>query len=138
MLAKWIVRNLAYRRGLNVTFAPKITVGRAGSGLHIHMRIMKDGHNQMLDKHGDISQLAKKAIAGMITLAPSLTAFGNTIPTSYFRLVPQQEAPTCIFWGERNRSALVRVPLGWAGSHILDKVAQSIPLKMAENRLHTM
>jgi len=45
----------------------------------------------------------------------ALTAFGNTIPTSYLRLVPNQEAPTRICWGERNRSALVRVPLGWTG-----------------------
>ena len=46
-------------------------------------------------------------------LAPALTAFGNTNPTSYFRLVPHQEAPTNICWGDRNRSVLVRVPLGW-------------------------
>jgi glutamine synthetase len=41
------------------------------------------------------------------------TAFGNTIPASYLRLVPGQEAPTKICWGDRNRSVLVRVPLGW-------------------------
>ena len=42
MLAKWVIRNLAYRNGLNVTFAPKITTGKAGSGLHIHMKLMSD------------------------------------------------------------------------------------------------
>jgi glutamine synthetase len=42
-----------------------------------------------------------------------LTAFGNTIPTSYLRLVPHQEAPTMVCWGDSNRSVLVRVPLGW-------------------------
>lgn len=46
-------------------------------------------------------------------LAPAITAFGNTNPTSYFRLVPHQEAPTNVCWGDRNRSVLVRVPLGW-------------------------
>jgi len=64
---------------------------------------------------GKLSTTAKKAIAGYLDLAPSLTAFGNTIPTSYFRLVPHQEAPTNICWGDRNRSVLVRVPLGWSG-----------------------
>jgi len=29
--------------------------------------------------------------------------------------VPHQEAPTSICWGDRNRSVLVRVPLGWLG-----------------------
>ena len=77
------------------------------------MRITKDGVNQMLDG-GVLSATARKAIAGMMTLAPSITAFGNTNPTSYFRLVPHQEAPTNICWGDRNRSVLVRVPLGWA------------------------
>ena len=30
MLAKWVIRNLASEEGLNVTFAPKITTGKAG------------------------------------------------------------------------------------------------------------
>ncbi|WP_279209630.1 glutamine synthetase family protein [Bacteroides nordii] len=113
MIAKWVIRNLAFSYGYNITFAPKITVGKAGSGLHIHMRIMKDGQNQML-KEGILSETARKANAGMMVLAPSITAFGNTNPTSYFRLVPHQEAPTNICWGDRNRSVLVRVPLGWS------------------------
>ena len=113
MIAKWVIRNLDYQYGYDITFAPKITTGKAGSGLHIHMRIMKDGQNQML-KDGILSETARKAIAGMMELAPSITAFGNTNPTSYFRLVPHQEAPTNICWGDRNRSVLVRVPLGWS------------------------
>ena len=112
-VAKWMIRNMDAAYGYDVTFAPKITVGKAGSGLHIHMRIMKGGVNQML-KNGVISDTAKRAIAGMMTLAPSITAFGNMNPTSYLRLVPHQEAPTNVCWGDRNRSVLVRVPLGWS------------------------
>ena len=113
MLAKWIIRNLGYQMGYDVTFAPKITTGKAGSGLHIHMRMTKDGRNQMLSG-GVLSEAARRMIAGMMDLAPSITAFGNKNPTSYFRLVPHQEAPTNVCWGDRNRSVLVRVPLGWA------------------------
>ena len=113
MIAKWIIRNLAHQYGYEVTFAPKITAGKAGSGLHVHMRITKDGHNCMLEG-SELSTTARRAIAGMMELAPSITAFGNTNPTSYFRLVPHQEAPTNVCWGDRNRSVLVRVPLGWA------------------------
>ena len=113
MIAKWMIRNLGYQLGYDVTFAPKITTGKAGSGLHIHMRIMKDGHNQML-AGGVLSESARKMIAGMMDVAPAITAFGNKNPTSYFRLVPHQEAPTNVCWGDRNRSVLVRVPLGWA------------------------
>jgi len=125
MIAKWVIRNLAYQYGYDITFAPKITVGKAGSGLHIHMRMMKDGQNQML-KDG-----VRKAIAGMMQLAPSITAFGNTNPTSYFRLVPHQEAPTNVCWGDRNRSVLVRVPLGWSAQ--TDMCALANPLESDSN-----
>lgn len=126
MLAKWVIRNLARRYGYDITFAPKITVGKAGSGLHIHMRLTRDGQNRML-ADGVLSETARKAIAGMMVLAPSITAFGNTTPTSYFRLVPHQEAPTNICWGDRNRSVLVRVPLGWAAGG--DMAALANPLE---------
>ncbi|MEG1555128.1 MAG: glutamine synthetase family protein [Bacteroidales bacterium] len=126
VIGKWIIRSLAYQYGLNVTFAPKITTGKAGSGLHIHTRIVKDGKNQMVTK-GKLNSIAKTAIAGYMTCASSLTAFGNTNPTSYFRLVPHQEAPTSICWGDRNRSVLVRVPLGW--THKNDMVAEVNPLE---------
>ena len=130
MIAKWVIRNLAYQYGYDITFAPKITVGKAGSGLHIHMRMMKDGQNQML-KDGALSDTARKAIAGMMQLAPSITAFGNTNPTSYFRLVPHQEAPTNVCWGDRNRSVLVRVPLGWSVQ--TDMCALANPLESDSN-----
>jgi len=112
VLAKWAVREIAYKHGLEVSFSPKIIVGHAGSGLHIHSRLVKNGENLMSNGKG-LTELAKKVIAGFLKLAPSLTAFGNTVPTSFLRLVPHQEAPTSICWGDRNRSVLVRVPLGW-------------------------
>ena len=130
MIAKWIIRNLANSYGYEVTFAPKITAGKAGSGLHVHMRIMKDGKNCMLE-NGVLSETARKAIAGMMELAPSITAFGNTNPTSYFRLVPHQEAPTNVCWGDRNRSVLVRVPLGWAAKSDMCRIAN--PLEADSN-----
>jgi glutamine synthetase len=126
VIAKWVLRTLAYKYGITVTFAPKITVGKAGSGLHIHTQLVKDGKNMMVE-NGNLSNVAKKTIAGYLELAPSLTAFGNTNPTSYFRLVPHQEAPTTVCWGDRNRSVLVRVPLGWR--NMIDMAADANPLE---------
>lgn len=114
VIAKWVIRNLAWKSGFDVTFAPKITTGKAGSGLHIHMRMVDaEGNNRMLGDDRRLSDIARRAIAGLMKLAPAITAFGNANPTSYFRLVPHQEAPTNVCWGDRNRSVLVRVPLGW-------------------------
>lgn len=126
MIAKWIIRSHALRKGLDVTFAPKITEGKAGSGLHIHFKIMKDGKN-MMTENGILSDIAKKSIVGILEHAPSITAMGNRVPTSYFRLVPHQEAPTSICWGDRNRSVLIRVPLGWTGE--TDMCSQVNPLE---------
>lgn len=126
LLAKWIIRTLAYQWGYDISFAPKITEGKAGSGLHFHTRIM-DGDHSVMVKDGKLSDEAKRAIAGYMTCATALTAFGNGNPTSYFRLVPHQEAPTSVCWGDRNRSVLVRVPLGWTGNCDMAAIANGLP-----------
>ncbi len=134
VIAKWIIRMLAYQHNALVSFAPKITTGKAGSGMHIHTRISKNGKSVMID-NGALSAEAKKSIAGYLKLSPSLTAFGNTNPTSYFRLVPNQEAPTNICWGDRNRSVLVRVPLGWRKK--IDMVRLVNPAEEKESKDYT-
>ena len=73
MIAKWIIRTLAAKRGYDVTFAPKLTVGKAGSGLHIHFQVVKDGVEQMTDRSGEevkLSDTARRAIAGILEYAP--------------------------------------------------------------------
>ncbi len=79
----------------------------------------------MLDAEKKLSNESRRLIAGIMQLAPALTAFGNTNPTSYFRLVPHQEAPTNICWGDRNRSVLVRVPLGWTADCNMSAIANN-------------
>ena len=132
IIAKWILRKLCNDYEVNISFAPKITVGKAGSGLHIHMMLEKDGKNMMV-VNDKLSDDAKKMIAGLLDLAGALTAFGNTIPTSYLRLVPHQEAPTNICWGDRNRSVLVRVPLGWTGD--INMVKDANPQETSEIKM---
>ena len=80
----------------------------------------------MMLEDGVLSPIARRAIAGMMELAPSITAFGNTNPTSYFRLVPHQEAPPNVCWGDRNRSVLVRVPLGWSAKSDMCRIANPL------------
>lgn len=81
----------------------------------------------MMTVDGKLSDVAKRAIVGILEYADAITAMGNKVPTSYFRLVPHQEAPTSICWGDRNRSVLVRVPLGWTGKN--DMCSQANPLE---------
>ena len=72
VIAKWIMRTLGYQYGITVTFAPKITVGKAGSGMHIHTRITKDGKMMYIGENG-LTEVAHKAIAGLLDLAGTLT-----------------------------------------------------------------
>lgn len=114
VISRWVIRNVAYKHGCVATFAPKIEDGVAGNGMHIHLQLMDQGRNIMEGLDGRLSDRAMKLVGGLCHYADSLLAFGNTVASSYMRLVPHQEAPTKIFWSGLNRSALIRVPLAWS------------------------
>lgn len=132
VIAKWIMRALAYQYGVTVTFAPKIIEGKAGSGMHIHCRFTDTEGSSVMVENGGISDVCKKAIAGYMDVGTSLPAFGNPHPLSFNRLVPNQEAPTSLCWSYSNRSALVRVPLGWMSHE--DMSAKCNPGEAPDNR----
>lgn len=115
VLARWLIRNVAYRHGRLATFTPKLEEGAAGSGMHFHLELLRNRRNVMTSRDGKLSAEALTLIGGLCKHADVLTAFGNTTAASYLRLVANQEAPTKIYWSDMNRSALIRVPLGWAG-----------------------
>jgi glutamine synthetase len=123
VLARWLIRNIAYKHGCVATFAPKLEEGIAGNGLHVHMELRKNGKNIMTGKNGALSPDARKVIGGVCHYADTLTAFGNTTSSAYLRLVPNQEAPTHICWSDLNRSALIRIPLAWSN---LNNLAQRL------------
>ena len=125
IVAKWIMRQLAYDYGVTITFAPKITAGKAGSGMHVHCKFTKDGRSVMAED-GDITDIVRRAIAGYMDAGTSLPAFGNPHPLSFMRLVPNQEAPTSLCWSHSNRSALVRVPLGWTSTKDMSAICNPL------------
>jgi glutamine synthetase len=114
VLGRWLIRNTAYRYGQVATFTPKVEEGAAGNGLHVHVEMRRGGTNVMSGPDGKLSEEARRLIGGLCDYADSLTAFGNTVSSAYLRLVPNQEAPTRICWSDLNRSAMIRVPLGWS------------------------
>jgi glutamine synthetase len=123
VVARWLIRNVAYNHGYVATFTPKIEEGIAGNGYHFHIEARRSGKNAMVDESGKLSEVSRRIIGGLCTYADSLTAFGNTVSSAYLRLVPNQEAPTRICWSDLNRSAMIRVPLGWAQfSNLANKV----------------
>jgi len=112
-IVKWVIRNICAKYGVSVSFSPKPVLEHAGNGMHIHLCGLKKNENMITDSKGNLTAEAKQMIGGILKFAPSLTAFGNTIPISYFRFISRKESPMYICWGTRNRLALIRIPLWW-------------------------
>ena len=112
VIYRFVVKEIAYQNGVYATFMPKPIHGQNGNGMHVHQSIFRDGENVFFDKNDPIflSAFAKSYIAGILKHIREMTAILNQWVNSYKRLVPGYEAPVYISWGQKNRSALVRVP----------------------------
>lgn len=112
MLAKYLIKNLAFQESKTVTFMPKPLYAEAGNGLHVHMHLFKNGAPIFYDENG-YSSLSKEAlyfIGGLLKHAPAVLAFTNPSTNSYKRLVPGYEAPVSVCFATSNRSAVIRIP----------------------------
>jgi glutamine synthetase len=111
---KYIVKNVARRHGRTATFMPKPIFGEAGSGMHVHTSLWKDGQNLFAGSAvgiAGLSDTARYAMGGLLHHAPALCAFTNPTTNSYKRLVPGFEAPVKLAYSARNRSAAIRIPV---------------------------
>lgn len=115
---KHVVKTIAKNNNLHATFMPKPLVGENGSGMHTHLSLADKNTGENLF-HGDsqlnLSELGQQFVAGLIKHIQALSAIMSPTVNSYKRLVPGYEAPVYVCWGQKNRSALIRVPRVFAG-----------------------
>jgi glutamine synthetase len=112
VLAQWVLRNLAHRDGMRVSFDPILRPGHAGTGLHFHFSPVRAGEFVGVKRaDGSLSEPAQWLIGGLVQLGGTLMAFGNRGGGSFVRLSQAKEAPNAIIWGDADRSALVRLPI---------------------------
>ena len=109
---KFVIRSIAAKHGLGVTFMPKPYFGINGSGMHTHQSLFRDGVNAFHHPQGryKLSDIAQQFIAGQIKHSRALTGVLNPTINSFKRLVPGYEAPIYVCWGQVNRAAWIRVP----------------------------
>ena len=112
MMIKYIIHNTALKYGKSATFMPKPIYGEAGSGMHVHMLLLKDGSPVFSDDNG-YAHLSKEAhyfMGGLLKHIASLCALTNPSTNSFKRLVPGFEAPVTVGYATSNRSAVIRIP----------------------------
>ena len=113
-----VVKEVAKQHGYHATFMPKPLFGENGSGMHTHQSLFTGGRNQFFDNDDKwhLSATGKAFIAGQLRHAREMAAVFAQWVNSYKRLVPGYEAPVYVAWSQRNRSALIRIPLYKPGS----------------------
>ena len=112
MMIKYIIHNTALKYGKSATFMPKPIYGEAGSGMHVHMLLFKDGVPVFSDDNGyaHLSETAHHFMGGILKHIASLCALTNPSTNSFKRLVPGFEAPVTVGYATSNRSAVIRIP----------------------------
>ncbi|MBM3286548.1 MAG: glutamine synthetase [Candidatus Eisenbacteria bacterium] len=126
---RYIVKLAARRGGVYATFMPKPLFGQNGSGMHVHQSLFKGGQNVFFDAQDPhhLSRLGRSYMAGLMKHAKEICVVTNQWVNSYKRLVPGYEAPAYVAWGNRNRSALVRVPMYKPGKEKATRIEYRCP-----------
>jgi glutamine synthetase len=125
VLLKRLLRGVAAKHGLLVTFMAKPFTQHAGSGMHLHVSLVDDaGVNLFAAEDPAGSPLLRQALGGLHqTMAESLLVFAPN-GNSYRRFQSESYAPTAVSWGINNRSVSLRVPTGPPSSrHIEHRIA---------------
>ncbi|MFC1680495.1 glutamine synthetase family protein [Pseudomonadota bacterium] len=117
-----MLKEIAKKHGIFVTFMPKPTTGDWRSGAHMNISVRstdKPDENLFEGEEGQWAKPVYHAIAGLLRHGGALTAVTCSTVNSYNGLVPRVGgfeggtvtwAPTHMTYGSNNRSAMLRLP----------------------------
>lgn len=123
VLWRMMMKEVARKHGIEVTFMPKPYPDRTGTGAHFNMsmadsRTGKNLFEDAEDRRGcGVSELAYQFVAGLLAHAPAITAIAAPTVNSYKRLVKTGSmtgftwAPIFRSYGGNNRTHMLRIPL---------------------------
>ena len=113
MTFRHIIKEVALDQGCHASFMPKPFTEHPGSGMHTHFSLFEGEKNAFYkdgSASGELSNVGKSFIAGILKHAPEFIAVTNQWVNSYKRLHGGGEAPAKISWGAQNRDAMIRIP----------------------------
>jgi len=113
VLLRSAVKQVARRHGYHASFMcrPRIpNVMSSGWHLHQSLRDRKTGANVFVseDSGSDLSPVAMRWLAGLLTHARAATAFTTPTLNGYKRYRPYSLAPDRAIWGRDNRGVMIR------------------------------
>lgn len=111
---KSVVKNISDINGLYATFMPKPFDDKPGSGLHIGIKIYKNGKN-VFGVYQPKDRLQQNVIAGILNRVRDMALFSSPTVNSYKRF-GKFNIPKSISWSAKNAAQLLRVPIASDGS----------------------
>jgi len=114
-----LLKEVAKKHNMFITFMPKPTIGDWRSGAHINFSMIGKNGKNIFDAGNKWSKESLFAVGGLMKHAEALTSITCSTVNSYNGLVPRVGgfeggtvtwAPTNITYGHNNRSAQFRLP----------------------------
>ena len=115
---KYMVKSIAEKHGLRVTFMPKPFSNLTGNGCHMHASLWNGSKNVFADVKGELglSREAYHFIGGVMHSAEALCAITNPVVNSYKRinapvtLSGATWSPNTVSYTGNNRTHMIRIP----------------------------
>ncbi len=108
---KYITKNLATAVNASATFMPYPIEGEVGNSLKIAVSLWKTSENNVFydgkESYGQLSQMGRYFIGGLLEHAPALSLFTAPTPNSYKRLAINNFK---VGWSVSDKDALIHVP----------------------------
>lgn len=112
VILRELVRATAREFGRKVSFAPLLSPGGIGNGVHVHLSLL-DGQGRPVAYAADgcngLSEVAGAFVAGILKYLPAFVALTAPSVVSYQRLVPHRWSAAYNNLGFRDREAAVRI-----------------------------
>jgi glutamine synthetase len=113
VLLREVLREVARRQKIRVSFVPLLDPSEQGNGVHIHLSLRDaTGGYPFYDpeRPACLSEPGARFAAGILAHARALTALTAPSPVSFARLRPGRRSAGAACLGERNRETMLRIP----------------------------